>query len=549
MKKVLLILPLLSLLFSVAVLAQAPQGWHMLSPEEGYPGVSATALYERLGENAQGETVVVAVLDSGVDYEHEDLASVMWVNEDEIPDNGIDDDRNGYVDDIHGWNFLGNSDGSNVEHDNLEVTRIYRRLSKKYADADPEELSKKEKEEYKLFQETKKTVEDKRSSLQQNAQMFSGLQEATQQLKELIGKDTITAEDLDELETDDPRLMRVAQVLGAQMSQGMNFEQFQDEINQAADYYNGQYEYYYNVDFDPRNIVNDDYSDKEERIYGNNDVRGPDADHGTHVAGIIAAERGNDIGIDGVAANVRIMSVRCVPDGDERDKDVANAIRYAVDNGASIINMSFGKGYSPYKKVVDDAVKYAKKNDVLLIHAAGNDGAENDNTNNYPNDKYEKRGFFGLGAKKAKNWMEVGALNYETGESLPAPFSNYSVENVDVFAPGNAIYSTVVGDKYDSYPGTSMAAPMVAGIAAVLRSYFPDMKAEEVKEILMTSTIKKGDQEVEKPGTGDLVPFSSLSVTGGMINLERAVEEALRRSNGKGDYLKRLEAKKKTVTP
>jgi subtilisin family serine protease len=241
------------------------------------------------------------------------------------------------------------------------------------------------------------------------------------------------------------------------------------------------------------------------------------------VAGIIAAVRGNNIGMDGVAENVRIMSVRTVPDGDERDKDVANAIRYAADNGAKVINMSFGKGYSPQKEVVDKAVKYALKKDVLLVHAAGNDGKENNFNNNFPNDKFQKAGLFQ--PRYAKNWIEVGALNFEGGEELPANFSNYSKKIVDVFAPGMAIYSTLPGGKYGNQQGTSMAAPMVAGVAAMLRSYFPDLSATQVVDIIMASVDKK-EQEVTVPGGDTTIRFSELSVTGGIVNMNKAFELA-----------------------
>ena len=165
-------------------------------------------------------------------------------------------------------------------------------------------------------------------------------------------------------------------------------------------------DYAYNPDYDSRKlIVKDNYADSNERFYGNNDVEGPDALHGTHVAGIVGAVVGNEIGSDGIARNVKLMSVRAVPDGDERDKDVANAIRYAVDNGATIINMSFGKGYSWDKKAVDEAVKYAAKHDVLLVHAAGNSGQNNDKTDNFPNDFIGKHGFiFKKNAMQTTGW-------------------------------------------------------------------------------------------------------------------------------------------------
>lgn len=504
--------------------AEAPKNWfHLNQAADGYPGVSSDMLYNDLLKDSKGAPVIVAVIDGGVDYEHEDLDDVMWVNEDEIPGNGVDDDKNGYVDDIYGWNFIGGADGENVHYDNLEVTRLYRKYKDRYENVDREDLPKKEREQYDQWQEYEEEVTQKREEMEQQAALYGGIYEAVQNLKEKIGKKEITLEDVRNFETDDQLLQRSAMVVSNMMAQGNSFESIIGDLEEAYDYFNSQYEYYYNPEFDSRHIVGDDYDDPTERYYGNPDVKGPDARHGTHVAGIIGAERHNDIGIDGVANNVKIMALRVVPDGDERDKDVANAIIYAVDNGAKVINMSFGKGYSPYKKVVDDAVKYARKKDVLLVHAAGNDGQQNFEDNNYPNDRFAKKGLFG--PRYADNWIEVGAVNWKGGENIAADFSNYSADNVDVFAPGVDIYSTVPEDKYEALPGTSMASPMVAGVAAVLRSYFPDLSAEQVKEIIMES-VEVQDQRVQKPGSEDMVPFSKLSMSGGILNAYQAVKMA-----------------------
>ncbi len=339
-----------------------------------------------------------------------------------------------------------------------------------------------------------------------------------------FGKSPSLAE-IKALKSDDEALMTVAQqVAGILEGQGVTFEELKENIEGAKDYFDGQLNYYYNVDFNPRaEIVGDNYDDPYQRNYGNNDVQGPDAGHGTHVAGIIAASRGNEVGIQGVADNVRIMSVRAVPDGDERDKDVASAIIYAVDNGASIINMSFGKSYGWNKKVVDEAVKYAMKNDVLLVHAAGNDGKNTDVASNFPNDGFAKRGLFG--PKIAKNWIEVGALTYKGGEDAPATFSNYGKDNVDVFAPGYQILSTTPDQGYDKFSGTSMAAPVTAGVAAVLRSYFPELTAQQVKEIIEGSIVPQ-NQKVKQPGSGDLVSFSDLCKTAGVVSSYNAVKKA-----------------------
>jgi subtilisin family serine protease len=265
--------------------------------------------------------------------------------------------------------------------------------------------------------------------------------------------------------------------------------------------------------------VGDDYSDKTERIYGTPDVEGPDASHGTHVAGIVGAVRGNSLGIDGVATGVRIMSVRAVPNGDERDKDVANAIRYAADNGADIINMSFGKGYSPEKDVVDAAVRHADSLGVLMIHAAGNDGENIDSTANFPTRNY-------LDGGQAQHWIEVGASSWKGGADLAAPFSNYGAASVDVFAPGVSIYSTVPDDAYERNDGTSMAAPMVTGLAALLMAYHPDLTALQVREVILNTATPYAEQSVTVPGGNRSAPFESLSRTGAIINAEGAVRRA-----------------------
>jgi subtilisin family serine protease len=514
------------LLFSTLSFAQAPpKDWHHLSAAEGYPGISTNKLYERLPKDITPDTIIVAVIDGGVDPLHEDLKSVMWINEGEIPGNKIDDDKNGYVDDIYGWNFIGNAKGENVHYDNLEVARLYAKYRDQYADADPDKLKKKDRKKYDEYLEMKKEVEEERAKFEQNYRIYSVLKDATDVFQEgLKDKEDVTADDIRNFQTDDLRMMQVAQIIAADLDEGGTFKEFVQEINEGYDYLKERYEYNYNPDFNGRENVDDNYEDKTERYYGNNDVKGPDAFHGTFVAGLIGADRNNDLGIEGVSGSVKIMAIRTVPGGDERDKDVANAIYYAVDNGATIINMSFGKGYSPYKEVVDKAVKYAAKKDVLIVHAAGNDGTEIDSENNYPTDEYEKRGLFG--PKYAPNWIEVGASNWEGGEKLAATFSNYSSEYVDVFAPGTEIYSTDIDSKYKRSQGTSFSAPIVAGVAAVLRSYFPDLSAEQVKDLLVTSTDEQPSLMLIKPGSDEKVPFSELSVSPGVINLEKAVENA-----------------------
>lgn len=505
-----------------------PLNWFNLDPAlNGQPGVSTERMYREILQGKTAKTVVVAVLDTGVDFEHEDLKEVMWVNPGEIPDNGIDDDQNGYIDDIHGWNFIGNADGRNIEADNLEMTRLYVVYHQKYKDKKPEEIAESDKKEYATYLEYGEKMVEKREAAKPDMELYGNVNEAFEALTAAIGKDPedITERDVNKMRgSKDDGLVRASAMMLSLLAQGNTYKESVEGIYSLYENAYVEYNYYYNPEYDPRELVGDNYEDPYERFYGNNDVEGNDARHGTHVAGIIAAQRDNGIGMDGVANNVRIMAVRMLPPhGDERDKDIANAIIYAVDNGASVINMSFGKGASPYKDVVDKAVKYAMEHDVLLIHAAGNDGKENDLENNFPNDKFMKSGWFQ--PKSADNWIEVGAIGPREGETLATDFSNYSGTLVDVFAPGEEIYATVPDDEYESLAGTSMAAPVVAGIAGVLRSYYPELSASQIKQVIMSSVVKQ-KMQVQIPGGEKMIDFSDLCVSGGTVNVYKAAQLA-----------------------
>ncbi len=527
----------LFLLFSLSIGAQElPQNWFLLdNTKDGYPGVSAEKAYTDHIKGKKGQKLIVAILDSGVVYKHEDLKGVMWINPSEIFENKIDDDKNGYIDDVYGWNFIGGADGRNVAEDTYEITRLYAHYRKKYENADPKKLNGKEKKEYEKYLEYKAEVLENQEDAKEQ---FDGLMETMGKIttslivldNHMEGKE-FTQENIKAIDAgSDMDLIMGKNIALQTYENGVDIKSGADlrnsVLNQFLDmmkYHRSKSEAGYNPDFDPRYLVGDNYADSNEKYYGNANAKGPDSFHGTHVAGIVAANRTNNIGIRGIARDVEIMSVRCVPDGDERDKDVANAIRYAVDNGASIINMSFGKGYSWDKKVVDDAVKYAAKNDVLLVHAAGNASQDNDISDNFPNAVYEKAGWFC--SKKAKNWIEVGALAPTLNEKAAARFSNYGKKSVDIFAPGVQIYSTTPEGDYGFANGTSMAAPAVAGVAAMIRSHYPTLTAVQVKEIIMKSATPI-TTKVIKPGTKDLVPFTDLCVSGGYIDAYKALELA-----------------------
>lgn len=499
----------------------APENWFNLdASKDGVRGVSTEVAYQTILKGKTSRTVVVAVIDSGIDIEHEDLKDIIWVNPGETPDNGIDDDGNGYIDDVHGWNFIGGPNGEHVTYETLEITRLYKSMSEEFEGKSKDDIKgKKNKARYaeylKIKDEFEKEANDAKAQYAQ-IKMISG---ATKIVKVALGDDEMNTENVGKLaENGAEDVKQAAQVVTSLMQNGVSAKDLEG-IGKYEDAYKERAEYNYNVDFDPRSIVGDNYEDSKERYYGNNDVEGPFADHGTHVAGIIGAVRGNDVGMDGVADNVRIMVIRCVPNGDERDKDVANAIRYAVDNGASVVNMSFGKGYSYDEKIVESAIKYARKKDVLLVHAAGNSAQNNDVDGNFPNDLLGKRG------KEASNWLEIGAANWGKDGNDLATFSNYGLEQVDVFAPGVDLYATVPQSDYQSMSGTSMASPVVAGVAALLRSYYPTLTAEQVKEIIMESAVVI-DGEVNKPGSKEKVSLSEISRTGGMINVVEAAKLA-----------------------
>ena len=338
--------------------------------------------------------------------------------------------------------------------------------------------------------------------------------QAKEAMKKALGKSDYTLEELNAYQPTDQYMSAVKEMMIADKE-----ENVADQLDEAEKHMAGLADYQLNLGFDPRGIVGDDYSNVHEKYYGNNHVDGPEADHGTHVGGIVGAVYNNGIGMNGIARNVQLMIIRCVPNGDERDKDVANAIRYAVDNGARVINMSFGKSFSPQKAAVDAAAQYAAEKNVLLVHAAGNDGKNIDKAANFPTDIYETK-------KKCPTWLEVGASDQYVN-SLPASFSNYGKKNVDVFAPGVDIYSTVPGNKYQNNSGTSMAAPVASGVAATLMSYYPELTAKDVKAIMMKSAVKYIKTNVPMPGNPDkMVPFKSLSVTGGVINLYYALQLA-----------------------
>lgn len=509
---------------------EPPKGWHHWDEEiTRFRGISSDRAYHiLLADKSPKRIVTVAVIDGGVDTNHEDLDDVIWQNEDEVPGNGKDDDNNGYVDDINGWNFIGGADGKNVNHDTFELTRLYRKLTDKFGqNIKQEALNAKEREEYLYYREIKSDYEDKIQELSQQYRNIQNIEQSKAQaeniLKDHFSDSSYSFKDVQNLQPTSQDLNFAKNVMLYVMENDIDSTLIADQKKQIYEFA----KYGYNPDFNPRDIVGDDYEDKSERYYGNNDVAGPDPSHGTHVAGIIGAERNNGIGVNGIASNVRIMAIRAVPNGDERDKDVANAIRYAVDNGADVINMSFGKSYSPYKEVVDQAVAYADKNNVLLVHGAGNSAQNIDTTANYPTDKYSSA----MSDSAATLWLSVGATSWKPNQEFVANFSNYGNEAVDLFAPGVDIYSTMPDNKYKFQEGTSMASPVVAGTAALIMSYYPELTTKQIRQIILENTTKYPDQQVSVPSEGNpqeakKAEFAELSVSDGVVNVYKALQAA-----------------------
>lgn len=493
------------------------------------PGMSVNKAYAEIIKKRKGETVIVGVIDSGVDIDHEDLKNVIWTNPGEIAGNGIDDDKNGYIDDIHGWNFLGDIVGENMEY-----VRIIRKFNPKFEGKSEASISAADRKDFAVYQkamaEYQKEVAEVTANKNRYEQILSQLKPSHQAMAKKLGKENYTKEDLTAIQDPSPEEQQQIAMLSQMLNYADSVPEVLDELQNGITYFTGRLDNNFNMTKDFRAVLGDNPDDISDNIYGDNNVAGPDptrenVKHGTHVAGIIAAQRNNGIGMDGVANNVKIMAVRAVPDGDEYDKDIALAIRYAVDNGAKVINTSFGKYYSPHADWVYEAIKYAASKDVLIVNAAGNDGFDLDTVNVYPNDQIDN------GTEMADSFLTVGALNYKYGSEMVANFSNYGKTNVDVFAPGVKIWATTPLNTYEFLQGTSMASPEVAGVAAMIRSYYPNLSAKQVKQILMDSGLAVKTKVVLDGDPSNTDWFANISKSGKMVNMYNALIMADKMAN------------------
>jgi subtilisin family serine protease len=518
MKKNILLLTILVLsgLFSSA--QQLPANWYNLDlKNDSVYGVSTNKAYETILKGKKSSTIIVAVIDDGTDVDHPDLAGHIWTNSKEIPGNKIDDDNNGYPDDIHGWNYLGNAD-EDIVMENMEVTRIVRKYQSVFADSNN---IKSQPEKYQEYLNAKSIYDKKLAEYTKTDERLNKMLNFIEAMNKKYAKDSLSVQEVAGYYVTDSVLIKMKERMITLMDKGTTYPSYVSELKRGYKNNKDHLDYHMNIAYDARKIIHDDYENINDKSYGNNHVKSPDGDHGTHVSGIIGATRGNEMGTDGVAANVQLMILRVVPNGDERDKDIALAIRYAADNGARIINMSFGKPVPYNKKAVDDAVKYAASKNVLLVHAAGNESLNLDVDKRYPNPNY-------LGEKRnaRKNWLDVGA---NAADGNPGTFSNYGKKYVDLFAPGVKITSTLPNNGYGAKNGTSMASPVAAGVAALILSYYPQMTAEQLKKVLVKSVVRP-QIKVKKPGTKDvMVKYKDLCITAGIINAYEAAKLADRK--------------------
>ena len=507
--------------------AAVPKNWHLLDESQsGFPGISLEKAYAFVqSKNVKSKKIIVAVIDSGIDTLHEDLKPILWRNPKEIPGNKIDDDKNGYIDDIYGWNFIGGKDGRNVKTDSYEGARVYHSLKTKWEgkEVNAATLPAADKAEYETFLLAKeKTVGDiNQQEMAYIKQLQPKLLLGDSMLRKELGKEEYNGNDLKDFKpvNADAKMVKsfILNISKANNSYEISNQQLLDELS-------GELRKSESATTPPpayrKDIVGDDEKNINDRFYGNNDVMANTPFHGTHCSGIIAAVRNNQKGMDGVVSNVNIMMVRAVPDGDEHDKDIALAIRYAVDNGAKIISMSFGKDFSPEKNWVDDAYRYAENKGVLLVQASGNANKNIDVENSFPNPIYRD------GKGKASNVINVGASGNEQNGGLTASFSNYGKNNVDVFAPGVGIYSTIPGGTtYGNASGTSMACPLVAGVAAFIMQHYPALTPQQVKAAI-EKTAQAPKEKVKKPGADETVYMSDLAKSGGIINAYEAIRYA-----------------------
>ena len=458
-------------------------GWYK-TWNDSLKGANITAAQQYLHSHKakKKRTVVVGIIDSGADTECLALKRALWTNAKEKI-NGKDDDHNGYVDDVHGWNFLGTKDGKfNMTSAGTEEYRQFKRLYPKYKNVKSrEEVADSNRKEYAYYMAMRRKA--KINSYLMFYEVAARKQKLMGEMDDMLKRakldvDTLTMGGMLNTEVADTLVKDTfVKLIMADLYKNPMTTRWDDYVKkQRADFaLMGKRIYSIEHDKDKRLLMGDNQEDATDRFYGNNMLNIEGMEHGNFVASVVAGNVVDDSRYSGVCVDARVMPVRVCPEGDEYDKDVATGIIYAVDNGAKIINLSLGKYTSPHPEMVNEAIAYAGKHDVLVIGAAGNNHLNIDSIAYFPAAVDAK-------GQTLDNFIRVGGTAMDGSRSS---ISNYGDHKVDIYAPGEYISGVYPGNKKDFANGTSVATPVVSGIAAMLRTYFPKLKATQLKRVLI----------------------------------------------------------------
>ncbi|MGH1384462.1 S8 family serine peptidase [Kordia sp.] len=500
------------------------QNWHFKDIyEDSIPGISLDKAYRELLKNKKGSTIIVAVLDTELDIEHKDLKNQIWINSDEIPNNNIDDDNNGYLDDIHGWNYLQTVQGGNIQYSRFGCTRIIEKYKPIFENKTLQNIPSNKIKQFKEYQRAIKIFQKEKKYILEDIAAYKRIKNKFIEVDSLLTKyfprKNYTISEIDSISkiTNDSLLKPQLRFMKYYLKNNINPKWADENIKNEKIKLDTWLDFSYN----DRKVQGDNIDDISDISYGNNNIQGSKrGSHGTKVMSVLAATRNNDIGINGISNSLKVMFLGVAPLGNEHDKDIALAIRYAVDNGAKIINMSIGKEFSMHPEWLEEAFKYAESKDVLIVSSAGNKSYDLNSEFDYPDD-YNENGEY------VKNFIKVGASSYKADSTMVWLSSNYSVKNVDIFAPGHKIYCLSRSRARNS-SGTSLASAVVSGIAALIRSHYPNLSAIEVKEIILESGISFDVDVVQPYPYGEKqppnkIPFSSLSKSGKIVNAYNAL--------------------------
>lgn len=527
--------------------------------KDGIYGAEVNKAYDFLKDKKIKKRPVVAIIGTGLDIEHEDLKDAIWKNPKEKKINGKDNDKNGYIDDIHGWNFLGGKDGTVMEKTMEEGDREFIRLfdkgyGKYFYDGEnfyqmindkktkvpaPDNMN-----EYRYY--VNRVLSESRIAgsyggyqlsylIRDYGKHFDRMMRAKYPNQELTQKEFGICYDPKAAKRDS--LSEVAfmiYIMGFTVSQTDSWDVVHnaiksgDQITMAKEEYEKAMQQYGNDG--RKEIVGDNYLDLNDYKYGNNVLLTSDAFAGTMLGGIIAANRENDWGMNGIMDKAELMTLRVkANEGEPYLKDVVLAIRYAVDNHADIIMLPQQATLYPdnQKKWVDEALKYAESKGVLVVVPTREYSVDMAKMEFYPNR-------WMTGEKELTNLMIVASSDKNGNPSMS---SNYGAKEVDLFAPGTDVYSSYTGDTYQKASGAGLAAAATVGVAALIKAYYPELSGSQIRNLLIKSVTSRADAEVEKGirvkdrVTQDLFLFGDLCLSKGILNAYNAVIAADKMSN------------------